>query len=135
MHACVLFLSSSFITIAVYTQFMQSLLRSHAGQFWNIPMDIKPYVGPYGDGTVDRSNRSYSVTVSYPGSPKRTFIADFSTKDWSDHRPCLYAGNNNGGPIGEVPSFDGVIEGKASDYVVETLFGTDFLFSRYTSDC
>ena len=80
-------------------------------------------------------DRVYSVTVSYPGAPKRTFIADYGRKDWLDNRPCLYAGNHNGGPIGEVPDTDGVIEGMYSDYEVGGLFETSFMFSKYNNNC
>ena len=98
-------------------------------------MAITPYVGPYGDGTVDVSDRVYSVTVSYPGSPERTFIADYGERDWLDNRPCLYAGNQNGGPIAEVRGSGSVIEGRYRDYEVDGLFHTDFRFSKYNDKC
>ena len=80
-------------------------------------------------------DRLYSVTVSYPSAPERTFVAEYDERDWFDNRPCLYAGNSNGGSIREVCSSDSVIEGTASSYVVEDLFNTDFEFSKYSSDC
>ena len=80
-------------------------------------------------------DRFYSVTVSYPSAPERTFVAEYDERDWCDNRPCFYAGNRDGGSISEVRSLDSVIEGMASSYVVEDLFSTDFEFSKYNSDC
>ena len=105
------------------------------GQFWNIPLSITPYVGPYGDGTVDIADRIYSVTVAYPGAPERTFIANYGKRDWLDGRPCLYAGNSNGGPVAEVKGSGSVIEGRYSNYEVDGLFDTDFQFSKYNDNC
>ena len=105
------------------------------GQFWNIPLRIEPYVGQYGERLVSMMDRLYSVTVSYPSAPERTFVAEYDERDWFDNRPCRYAGNSNGGSIREVCSSDSVIEGTASSYVVEDLFSTDFEFSKYNSDC
>ena len=47
------------------------------GQFWNIPLKIEPYVGQYGERLVDLMDRFYSLTVSYPNAPERTFIAKY----------------------------------------------------------
>ena len=110
-------------------------ITSLTGQFWNIPLTIAPYVGPYGDGIAQLSDKIYSITASYPGAPERTFIADYGKRDWLDNRPCLYAGNRNGGPIWEVKGSSSVIEGKASDYKVDGLFDTDFQFSKYNDNC
>ena len=98
-------------------------------------MTIEPYVGPYGDGSVVESDKKYTVTTSYPGAQNRTFVADYGKRDWLDNRHCLYAGNRNAGPIGEVKGDDSVIEGKAGDYVVAGLFSTDFTFSKYNGNC
>ena len=106
-----------------------------SGQFWNIPLTIEPYVGPYGDGSVVKSDKKYTVTTSYPGAQNRTFVADYNKRDWLDNRHCLYAGNHNAGPIGEVKGYGSVIEGKANDYVVAGLFSTDFTFSKYNGNC
>ena len=110
-------------------------ITSLTGQFWNIPLTITPYTGPYGDGTAQLSDRIYSVTASYPGAPERTFHADYGKKDWLDNRPCLYAGSHNAGPIWEVKGSDSVIEGKASDYEVDRLFDTDFRFTKFAANC
>ena len=98
-------------------------------------MNITSYTGPYGDGTAVASDRIYSITVAYPGATERTFIADYGKKDWLDGRPCLYAGNHNGGPIEEVPGSGSVIEGKYSDYEVADLFASDYGFSRFMANC
>ena len=50
---------------------------SLTGQFWNIPLKIEPYVGQYGERLVDLMDRFYSVTVSYPNAPERTFVAKY----------------------------------------------------------
>ena len=105
------------------------------GQFWNIPLKIEPYVGQYGERLVDLMDRFYSLTVSYPNAPERTFVAKYDERDWFDNRPCLYAGNADGGRVSEVPSSDSVIEGTASSYVVQDLFSADFEFSKYNRDC
>ena len=112
-----------------------TLHSSLTGQFWNIPLKIEPYVGQYGERRVDIMDRFYSVTVSYPNTPERTFIAEYDERDWFDNRPCLYAGNGDGGHTSEVPGLDSVIEGTASSYVVQDLFSTDFEFSKYNRDC
>ena len=105
------------------------------GQFWNIPVNITSYTGPYGDGTAVASDRIYSVTVAYPNATERTFIADYGKKDWLDGRPCLYAGNHNGGPIGEVKDSGSVIQGKYSNYEVADLFATNYTFSKFKANC
>ena len=98
-------------------------------------MNITTYTGPYAGSMVTPEDRKYSVTILYPDAPTRTFIADYGKKDWLDNRPCLYAGNQNGGPIAEVPGSGSVIEGKYTDYEVGGLFGTDFKFSKYNDNC
>ena len=105
------------------------------GQFWNIPLKIEPYVGQYGERLVDLMDRFYSLTVSYPNAAERTFVAKYDERDWFDNRPCLYAGDSDGGRVSEVPTSDSVIEGTASSYVVQDLFSTDFEFSKYNRDC
>ena len=82
------------------------------GQFWNIPLKIEPYVGQYGERLVDLMDRFYSVTVSYPNAPERTFVAKYDERDWFDNRPCLYAGDADGGCVSEAPTSDSVIEGQ-----------------------
>ena len=104
-------------------------------QFCNIPPKIEPYVGQYGDRLVDLMDRFYSVTVSCPNAPERTFVAKYDERDWFDNRPCLYAGDADGGCVSEVPTSDSVIEGTASSYVVQDLFSTDFVFFKYNRDC
>ena len=48
-------------------------------------------------------DRFYSLTVSYPNAPERTFVAKYDARDWFDNRPCLYAGDVDGGRVSEVP--------------------------------
>ena len=124
-----------FQLLLMWLHWLQCTHHFPSGQFWNIPVNISSYTGPYGDGTAAPSDRIYSITVAYPDAPERTFIADYGKKDWLDGRPCLYAGNHNGGPIGEVPGSDSVIEGKYSDYEVADLFATDYGFSKFEANC
>ena len=110
-------------------------IPSPTGQFWNIPLTIVPYVGPYGGRTVGKSDKKYMITIFYPGAPKRTFVADYGDRDWYNNRHCLYAGDREGGKSGEVSGYDSVIQGKSSDYIVDGLFSTDFEFSKYNGKC
>ena len=45
---------------------------------------------------------------------------------------CIYAGNQQGGPINEVSyTNDPVIEGTYEDYIVQDRFDTDFKYSIF----
>ena len=50
------------------------------GQFWNITLKIVPYVGEHGERLVDLMDRFYSVTVSNPNAPERTFVAQYDVR-------------------------------------------------------
>ena len=113
--------------------------RSSAAQFWNIPISVARYQGPYGDINVTETSRIiYSVTL-YPDDDNntRSFLAERGSDTWDNRKkPCLFAGDNNGGPIWEAPKeYGSVIEGTTKDYEVEDVFGSTFTFSKYTSDC
>jgi len=48
--------------------------------------------------------------------------------------PCYYVGNGQGGETPELEGEDSVIEGEFSDYVVDGLFGYNFIFSQFEED-
>ena len=52
------------------------------GQFWNVPVSIKPFTGSinedYGDSVRDRL---YLVTV-HQGNNSRTFVGEYSKTSW-----------------------------------------------------
>ena len=107
-----------------------------SGQFWNVPIGVEPYIGPFGAKEVDKDDDVYLVTVSYPGSQNRTFVAELHRRAWVERIPCLYAGNSMAGPIAEVPQYkDNVIDGALDSYSVKDLFSPEFEHSKYKSSC
>lgn len=48
--------------------------------------------------------------------------------------PCYYVGNGQGGITGLLEDEDSVIEGQYSDYVVDGLFGHNFIYSQFEED-
>ena len=87
------------------------------------------------DGTVHSD--TYKITVNYPGQT-RQFVGFLYPLTWEfDERPCLYVGNGQGGPIDEVADpNDPVLQGEYTDYIVDSLFSTDFAFGHFeTSRC
>ena len=65
-------------------------------------------------------------------SPARTFVAELYRRTWERTlKPCLYAGNSQGGPISEVADDASVIEGEYFEYeVTDGIFGTSFTYNR-----
>ena len=66
--------------------------------------------------------------------PTREFVAELYERAWDNNvRPCLYAGNGQGGPAVEFGTKygDSVIESKYSDYNLTDLFETDFVYSMF----
>ena len=98
------------------------------GQFWNIPVTV---TGPVITG-IPSLNVTYNVTVSFPEATARTFVASLFQYTWDRTlKPCLYAGNAQGGPITEVAGDESVIEGKYFEYAVtDGIFGTNFTYNR-----
>ena len=73
----------------------------------------------------------YSVTVNPPKATPRTFVAELFEITWDRvPKPCLYAGNSQGGgPVAEVDS--SVIEGKYFEYkVIDGIFSSNFTYNR-----
>ena len=105
-------------------------------QFWNIPIEYMRFTGLYGDEQVTTADGVYAVTVRYPGSPARTFLAELSRYIWSgEMEPCLYAGNQLAGRSYEGRHFGSVIEGRHRDYEVSSVFAHEFTFDKYGSTC
>ena len=112
------------------------LLPNHAGQFWNVPVNVTVYTGVLREGSVGNYTR-YAISVAHPLSPKRTFTGILYAYTWEfDEGMCLYAGNRQAGPIYEVASpNDPVIEGTYVDYAMGSPFATNFAYSRFLPRC
>ena len=105
-------------------------MHTGVGQFWNVPVDISPYEGP----TPDDSSY-YLVMVTPPSGKPRQFVGDLHPQSWDlSLMPCIYAGNSQGGTLGEFrDDNDPVIEGHYSEYVVADLFATQFKYSQFNN--
>ena len=102
----------------------------HIGQFWNIPVTaVGPIITPSLTHIV---NVTYNVTVNPFTATSRSFIAALSHRTWERTlKPCLHAGNAQGGPISEVSGDGSVIEGDYFEYAVtDGIFGTNFAYNR-----
>ena len=73
------------------------------------------------------------MTVSHPLSSPRSFTGVLYDLTWEfESKQCLYVGNRQGGPIGEVDDEnDSVIEGSYQDYRTGGPFDTDFVYSHF----
>lgn len=102
-----------------------------AGQFWNTPINVTMYTGDR--GYIDPNDRAYYLSITSSSSVTRTFVGVLQERTWDKTRtPCIYAGNRQAGPIGDIPEDevpnDSVIEGTYEDYIVSTPFGNDCSF-------
>ena len=102
------------------------------GQFWNTRVDVRPFNGNLYDGStaVDR----YVVNIT-TGNKPRSYTGWMYDLTW-DHSegPCLYVGNRQSGPIGEVTDpNDPVIESLYTSYRVPGAFdeGEDYKFGMF----
>ena len=110
------------------------LLSTTSGQMWNVPFEVVPYTGAL--GFLDPTDSAYYITVDniLPNtSPTRTFLAVLQIRSWDRTRgPCLYAGNRQAGPTGDIPEDqlpnDSVIEGEYRDYIVSGEYATDCFY-------
>ena len=103
-------------------------------QFWNIPVELSSFTGP----TPNNETGYYTVKVTPADGDVREFIGSLYPLTWDyTETPCLYAGNQQGGNAIEFKDFsDSVIEGLYSHYTVNSLFGTEFVFSQFdNSQC
>ena len=98
------------------------------GQFWNIPVTATA-TGPIMP-SLNNISAIYNITVYPPEAEARTFVADWYGRIWDlTPKPCLYAGNSQGGPVQLVDS--SVIEGEYFQYeVTDGIFGSEFTYNR-----
>ena len=100
-------------------------------------MTVSRYTGVFGE--KNESQLAYTVTISPPGKNTRSFVAQLGPRKWDYRRePCLYAGNVQGGPSGDVKDDGAVIDGMYTDYMVDDLFSVNLNnpeFGRYKGNC
>ena len=95
---------------------------------------MEPYIPPR--GSIVRGNRLYNVTVIPPDSPPRSFLGDLVPRTWDSTKEwCLYVGNGQAGPSGTSDLRGSVIEGRYSDYIVESMFDPTFIYDRLQGAC
>ncbi|XP_064387533.1 uncharacterized protein LOC135335856 isoform X2 [Halichondria panicea] len=109
------------------------------GQFWNIPIQVVPYNGPFTEHQVEDDVATFSVIINSPGDSPRQFIAWLRFPSWEYERRmyCLYAGDGHAGSVYEVPAGPAngpVIEGIYTDYIVSGQFETDFEYNQFDSN-
>ena len=97
-------------------------------------MSVEEFTGRF-DG-VERDD-DYVITVRYPGSAPRSFVGIWSSVTWELlRRPCYFVGSGQGGRMLEIappdPN-DPVIEGQYTDYIVDSLFATQYRFSHFNN--
>ena len=95
-------------------------------------MTVVEFTGEFGG---EQRDDDYVITVRHPGSTPRSFVGIESSVTWElERRPCYFVGNGQAGRLVEVsppdPN-DRVIEGKYSDYIVGSLFATDYTYSHF----
>ena len=104
---------------------------------------VEPFTPPPGSNMEHDPNLLYNVTVQEANDPDdprvsyRSFLGNLHPRTWDNtHEECLYVGNGQGGPAVEVPAFtDSVIEGSYRDYIVNSMFETDFAYDRIEGNC
>ena len=98
------------------------------GQFWNIPVTA---TGPITPPPINITN-AYRVRVEPRLIPPRSFVAELFQRSWDRTlKPCLYAGNSQGGPFSEVANDASIIQGEYFEYeVADGIFGTSFTYNR-----
>ena len=95
-------------------------------------MTVQEFTGLY-----DNESRTddYIVTVRYPGTPPRSFVGLKNGVTWEmERRPCYFVGNGQGGKVSKeeiAEPNDSVIEGRYTDYIVESTFATDYKYSHF----
>ena len=106
------------------------------GQFWNVPVSIKPFSGLLKPDAVVYSEM-FTVNITTNGN-LRTYPGWISQHTWDtkEEGPCLHVGNSQGGPLGEViePN-DGVIESTYKSYRVNSAFSEEnYSFGLFSED-
>ncbi len=100
-------------------------LSFNTGQYWNIPVDVTPYIGQLRSGAPATGRFVLNLTTF--GSGPRSFTGWLYDLTWEfDKGPCLYVGDRQGGPIYEVPNpNDWVIAELYTDYLVQSAFSEE----------
>ena len=108
---------------------------------------VEPFTPPPESSMEQEADMLFNVTVQAaddpndpdhsPMPPYRSFLGDLFPRTWDNTREeCLYVGNGQGGPSAEFPVFrDSVIEGRYTDYIVDSIFATDFAYDRIGGNC
>lgn len=105
---------------------------------WNVRIDVEDYTGAL--GVLPEDAQKYYVTIDNTlDDSQRTFIAVLQLRTWDrTPGPCLYAGNRQAGPTGDVPADQdpngSVIEGVYKDYIITSDYGTDCQFCGQFDD-
>ena len=95
-------------------------------------MTAESFVAPAGSFLEGEENL-FNVTVDpVNGGAARSFLGDLFPRSWDNTREnCMYVGNGQGGSGGEFDELpDSVIQGRYTDYIVDSMFGTDFEYDR-----
>jgi len=84
------------------------------------------------------SSEMFNVTFQpQDGSTPRSVVGEYYGATWENlKKPCLYMGNGQGGSAGLMSEMDNsVIRGKYTDYIMDSLFDTNFVYEEWKSDC
>ena len=89
------------------------------------------------EDNIPPDDNHFVVTIKKVSGEQRRFFAYLYGRTWDrKQKPCLYAGNSQGGRTMEVPSLSGsVIEGRYKHYSVDGLFDPKFEYSQFHSQC
>ena len=84
-------------------------------------------------GTTRPLEDRYVLSFSHGNSITRSFTGFLYNLSWEyKFQPCLYVGNKQGGAIYEVEDpNDSVIQGMYTEYIVDTLFQTSFMYGLF----
>ena len=111
-------------------------MNSHyylSGQFWNTPAKLSFENIELRDTRFSKNIRVLKIV--HPDSPVRHVPVWLENSSWDErktHTPCIYGGDSQGGHLYEVKSpSDSLIEGTYTDYIVDNLFSTNYLFSKF----
>ena len=83
----------------------------------------------------ERDGMSYIEVYDSGHESYRNFPALYYALEW-DHSAtgCYYAGDSQGGPERSHNPINSVIEGHYSQYTMDELFDTEFLYGRFDDD-
>jgi hypothetical protein len=113
---------------------VSGLFYHHAGQFWNIPVELSPFNGELRNDS--QSQDLYVLNMTSLTIP-RAYTGWLYNQTWEfEEGPCLYVGNRQSGPIYEaVDPNDGVIENIYRDYRVNSAFSEDnYVFGLFVEN-